>query len=173
MNLIFENPTAERPYRRYAFLINMLRDNPGSWISVDSDEVTGDNLKKKQATLIQMARYKALKVRTRTENGKLFILAIPTEATDSVTNHPAVRAAEAAARRVLAECHDDIDRIKEEEAEENEVERTGIDNRGYYTTAADRRTQWATEEMCALEPYAAALEVVRSVKAAIAEEVVQ
>lgn len=59
--------------KSYAGIITLLKNNPGEWISIDNDEVTGPTCARKQQAIIQAARNAGMKVQTRGRDGGIYV----------------------------------------------------------------------------------------------------
>ena len=81
MNLTAETPPniaklkmrQKRSNRSYDSLLASVRQHASNWVSLPLEEIDGDLLNRKQATILRAAKWRQMLLQSTVQNGKLYV----------------------------------------------------------------------------------------------------
>ena len=65
--------------KSYAAFFNLLKTNPGEWVSIGLDDITGDTPERKQRAIASNATSRKLRIQTSRQEGRLYARLITAE----------------------------------------------------------------------------------------------
>jgi hypothetical protein len=84
MNIIQQappkEPTRKEVTRRrsYDALFDTLRQTPETWLSLDPQDISGDNISRKQTILYLSAKGRGMKIKTTYQGGRIYVRTVAT-----------------------------------------------------------------------------------------------